>query len=454
MVYKRFLSWRLLRARRTNLIGIAGIFVGVGALILILSIMSGFLAESRKTLRGSLADIIIEPSPLPRADGTPLPATPDRLLEVVRDDPRVAAACAQLTWYGLVVRGGRAGALDVQHMTSGRYVGVELVGVDAQDEAATTGFRESLQRSARLRGGFPVADPSRPFDPPPDWRGDEPWAWCVVGEQLADRHLLHRGAVINVGTMVPDPSGEEVHQSNRKFLVAGTFRSRENEVDLGRIYVDRRELWDFLRCERSYSQILVRLHDYQRDGGAVRADLEQRLAAAGLIRGTGLFEVRTWEQYRGNLLGAIENEKTLMAIMLSLVLIVAGFTVFAILSMLVTEKRRDIGILTALGATPRGILSLFLLIGLWDALVGAFLGAAVGVAAALRIDAIEQWLSRTFGVQIFNRDVYVFDHIPTVVDPFGVALIVLGAFVCTLAFASIPAWRAARMHPIDALRYE
>ena len=143
-----------------------------------------------------------------------------------------------------------------------------------------------------------------------------------------------------------------------------------------------------------------------------------------------------------------------MGIMLSLVLVVAGFTVFAILTMMVAEKRRDIGILAALGATPRGTLWIFLLIGFWDALLGALGGAAAGVLGATYIDSIERALSNALGVQIFDRQVYLFDHIPAVIDPVSVALIVLGAFLCTLTFAAIPAWRASRMNPIDALRYE
>ena len=143
-----------------------------------------------------------------------------------------------------------------------------------------------------------------------------------------------------------------------------------------------------------------------------------------------------------------------MGIMLSLVLLVAGFTIFAILSMMVTEKRRDIGILTALGATPKGVMELFLLIGFWDALLGASAGAVAGTLLAVRIDPIERWLSSTFGVQIFDRSVYLFDHIPSVVEPLRLALIVLGAFVCALGFAAIPAWRAASLDPLDALRYE
>ena len=196
----------------------------------------------------------------------------------------------------------------------------------------------------------------------------------------------------------------------------------------------------------------MRLNDYEHDGDQFVLDIQRQLVDANLLH--PMSSVLTWEDFRRTLLGAIENERVLMAIMLSLVLLVAGFTVFAILSMMVTEKRRDIGILTALGATPRGVLSLFLMIGFWDALLGASAGAFFGVWAALKIDAIEQWLSSALGVQIFNRNVYIFDTIPSIVDAVAVAAIVLGAFVCTLVFAAIPAWKAASMDPVEALRLD
>lgn len=446
-MYRSFLSWRYMTSRRTNWIGIVGIFVGVGALILILSIMAGFLDESRQMVRGSLADVIIEPHEMrpEYSQGGPGP-----VLDVVRQVPGVASATAQLHWVAIVTNEYTAAQMRTPNLAD--LTGTQIVGIDLEPERETTDFLASLEE---IQDSYDkVADPEDPFAAPPGYEPDGfPLKSVIVGYQLMRALGIQRGREIDLMTVVPTEDGGVV-TNNRRYIVAGGFRTGENEADLGKIYLEREELVDFVGETARYSQILVKLDDYDGQSEEVVTGIRDALKEAGLMRSGGYNTVRTWEQFKRNLIGAIENEKTLMAIMLSLVLLVAGFSVFAILSMLVTEKRRDIGILAALGATPRGILVLFVLIGFWDALLGAASGALAGVFLAMRIDPIERWLSDTLGIEIFNEDVYLFDHIPSVVDPFGVAMIVLGAFVCTLIFASLPAMKAARMHPIDALRYE
>lgn len=458
-MYRTFLSWRYMRARRTNWIGISGIFVGVGALILILSIMTGFLEETRNTMRGSLADMILSVPTSPADAGRPA-QEPTELIAALEADERIEAAAAQLVWFGLLMReDGGTESLFSDPMFSQR-AGVKIVGIDLADELEATELKAALEREPKY--GSRVFDSSDPFALPPGLqRRGRPRPTILLGDQLFRTHGLSRGQVVQLGTVTQDERGE-IKNQNREFVVAGTFRSKDNEMDLSRVLMQREELVRFLSGTaldaeppadaRRFSEVLIKLVDYERDAESLRETLVDDLVARGLL--ARYADLATWEDLRANMIGAIENERVLMGIMLSLVLLVAGFTIFAILSMMVTEKRRDIGILTALGATPRGVMTLFLLIGFWDALVGATAGAGVGIWMALEIDSIEQWLSHRLGVQIFDRDVYLFDHIPSVVEPARVALIVLGAFVCALVFAAIPAYKAASMHPLDALRHE
>ena len=453
--------------------------VAVAALILILSIMTGFLAESRSVVRGALSDVLVQP-----ANFSSAPAAEPLLAAVVADE-RVRGCAAQLVWGGIITQRGRSGARSFSSPTptNNPFV-VQLIGIDIDlvgrlcmpsirvalgvfgahlppsritDEYAATDLFAAVNGSAAGPCTAPVKNALVPFLPPAARaaRG-RPKASILIGDQLFDRLQMRVGEVLQLTTVVQDPESGQARANTRNFVVAGTFRSGENEMDKSRIYMARSELSDFVGGSRQFSQVLLRLRDYDEDAGALVADLRVSLAEDGLIRGGewALSEIRTWEDFNQPLLGAIENERVLMAIMLSLVLVVAGFTIFAILSMMVTEKRRDIGIMLALGATPRGILDLFLLIAFWDALLGALIGGLVGTWAAIRIDPIERALSSAFGVQIFNRDVYMFDHIPAIVEPSSVAMIVFGAFLCALIFAAAPAWRAARLDPLEALRYE
>lgn len=455
----RFLSWRYLIHRPTNLIGVVGIFLGVGALIMILSIMTGFLDETRRSMRGSLSDLML----ILRASETRRPFQAEKILEVVRADPRVAAASAHLSWPCFFTRQGGNSLSMLSDPQMSRNAFVQLAGIDADDEKSATEFHASLVRAPIY--GESVADPRQPFAPPPEYDATVgmPRASVIVGDQLFDAHRLRRGDFVTLIIPVRDPQSEHGFAAKeREFVVAGSFRSSENEMDLERVYVERGQLARFMvgvneedplpADATSVSQVLIKLNDYERDGADVAMALRSKLRENNLIDGNCMLV--TWEQFRGSLLGAIENERVLLGIMLSLVLLVACFTVFAILSMMVSEKRRDIGILTALGATPRLSLMVFLAIGFWDALIGAVLGACTGVVLALKIDGIERWLSDALDVQIFNRNVYIFDTIPSVVTPLAVAAIVLGAFTCTLLFAAIPAWRAARLDPVEALRNE
>ncbi len=466
-MYRFFLSLRYIIMRPINWIGTLSIFVAVSALILILAIMSGFLEESRSHLRGHLSDLVVTPSfdmPIASTRSYPSRDTAGILAEIEKH-PAVVAAAPQLVYYGMLVP-PRSEVVMTDPGGMG-MVFVNFLGVDIPAEYRATALLEDLER-VTIFGDFDQrpADLDDPFAYPKNYHPNEderPRDPIIMGEKLAARWNLRKGSELELATATLDPeSGSFLQAGNRRVVLVGTFRSAFNEMDLSRIYTPREVLADWLGRPDQYSQIVVKLQDYERDHEGAVVELRKDLSEAGYLHPDGRtpgendypWELTTWEDNRGSMLAAIENERSLLGIMLGLVLLVAGFGVFAILSMMVSEKRRDIGILTALGATPRGILSLFLAIGGIEALVGMALGVLAGVSAAHNINGIEEWLSAAFGYQLFDREIYYFDHIPTVIEMGGIVAIAGASVFTALLAAAIPALRAAYLNPVDALRYE
>ncbi len=191
--------------------------------------------------------------------------------------------------------------------------------------------------------------------------------------------------------------------------------------------------------------ISVKLDDY-RYANQVRDKLQ---AALGFE-----YYVQTWEDARKTFLTAVMMERHVMAFILFFILVVAGFNILAILTMIVLEKSKDIGILKAIGATTRGIMSIFLLNGLLIGSIGAIAGVAIGLSIVLRINWLENVLYNTTGWRPFPPEVYYFNQIPTVVNPGSIILTAVVAILSSVVFSIYPAFRAARLNPVETLRYE
>ncbi|MBX6316378.1 MAG: FtsX-like permease family protein, partial [Isosphaeraceae bacterium] len=166
------------------------------------------------------------------------------------------------------------------------------------------------------------------------------------------------------------------------------------------------------------------------------------------------FQVQSWEDKQITLLSAVAVEQMILNILLFFIIAVAGFGILAIFSMIVVEKTRDIGILKALGASTAGVRGIFLGYGLSLGLVGSGVGMAIGLWFVWKINDIEKWLSRIIGRKVFDDNIYYFNEIPTLVEPWTVAWIVGGALLIAVLAGVWPAQRASRLHPVQALRYE
>jgi lipoprotein-releasing system permease protein len=164
--------------------------------------------------------------------------------------------------------------------------------------------------------------------------------------------------------------------------------------------------------------------------------------------------VQTWEDKQGPLLAAISVERGILNVLLFLIVGVAGFGILAIFTMIVVEKTRDIGILKALGASNGGVMKIFLGYGLLLGVVGACLGTIMGLLLTDNINWLEKSLGQLTGRDLFPRDIYYFDKIPTDIQFWAVVLVNVGAIGISVIASVLPALRAALLHPVRALRYE
>jgi lipoprotein-releasing system permease protein len=167
-----------------------------------------------------------------------------------------------------------------------------------------------------------------------------------------------------------------------------------------------------------------------------------------------IYAISTWRDKQGPLLSAVDMEMAVLNILLFMIIAVAGFGILAIFFMIVVEKTRDIGILKSLGASAGGVAGIFLGYGLFLGLVGAGAGLGLGLAFVRNLNQIRglvEWLS---GRQVFDPSIYYFHKIPTIVDPETVAWIIVGAVAIAVAASVLPALRAARLHPVEALRHD
>jgi lipoprotein-releasing system permease protein len=365
---------------------------------------------------------------------------------------------------------------------------VKVLGVDPESRSGIGGFKEYLvdqtnhpaaasfevperirliheerEKTARMilemdeRGRQPL-DPDTPPPPAlPPFIAKEPRG-AVVGNLIAKFRTKHpvekEKTVDNVTIFEGDsitlivPGGNKknpiVHDS---FVTVAYFKSDMSEYDGHYVFVPLDYLQQIRGMEGRATSIQIKLKDYEADSKAVVARLRDLFPHEPL-------RIDTWEEKQGPLLRAIQIEKNILNVLLFLIVGVAGFGILAIFSMFVAEKTKDIGVLKALGASNGGVMRIFLGYGLLLGVVGSVLGSGLGLLLTNYINEIEHGLAWVSGQHIFNPEIYYFNEIPTEIQPWAVVMVNVGALVIAVVFSILPALRAARLHPVQALRYE
>jgi lipoprotein-releasing system permease protein len=337
--------------------------------------------------------------------------------------------------------------------------------VDQQVDAVLAATTADASPAAADAGGDSAAppataDPFRQARPIEGTRMDpanEQFTGIVPGIGLAsfrdnagtDRFLVLPGDDVKITFPT---SGTPPKAVSDTFTVVDFYESKMSEYDSNFVFVPiaalqrMRGMIDPQSGLASVNSIQIKL----REG----ADLNRVRDTLRKVFPADLYAVSTWRDKQGPLLAAVDMEMSVLNILLFLIIAVAGFGILAIFFMIVVEKTRDIGILKSLGASASGIGGIFLGYGLFLGIVGAGAGLALGLSIAWNINSIRAGVEWCTGERVFDPSIYYFYRIPSIVHPFTVLWIIVGAVGIAVGSSVLPALRAARLHPVEALRHD
>lgn len=411
--YEVFIGLRYLRARRRNgfisfisLMSVLGIALGVAALIVVLSVMNGFQQEIRGRMLSVVSHLEIGSYDGQIAGWQPLQAQ-------LRQQPHVVAAAPYVNAQGLLSsRGNVRGAL--------------VRGIDPAAEQTVVALGKEM-----LRGKLTDLEPG-------SYR-------IVLGVELARQLGVEVGDKVTLITPQGNVTPAGMMPRLKQFTVAGVFKAGMFEYDSSLAMISLRDAQVLFRLGQDVSGIRLKLDDTML-APQVKAALQPQLAA-NLV-------ATDWTDMNANYFRAVQIEKRMMFIILTLIVAVAAFNLVSTLVMVVTDKQADIAILRTLGASPASIMKIFMIQGSIAGVLGTVAGVAGGLLLAYNLGAVLSAVESLIGAKLLSSDVYMIDYLPTDIQLGDVSTIGLISLALALLATIYPSWRAARVRPAEALRYE
>ncbi len=408
-----WLGLRYTGAKRRNhfisfisVISMAGIFVGVTALITVLSVMNGFEKELRERILGVAAHATVNQL------GGDLQGWSD-VADTASDHPEVLGTAPYVEGQVMFVKGDRV-------------TGARSRGVLPEREADVSQVHRNMNAGSMTdleAGAYRV----------------------VLGSELASYLGVSPGDRVTVVTPEASVTPVGVVPRLKRFTVSGVFEIGMHDYDRSTAFIHIDDARKLMRMDSGVSGVRLRLADMFR-APLVADEVEASLGSD--------YWVRDWTQRHANFFQAVRTEKTVMFVILALIIAVAAFNIVSTLVMMVTDKEADIAILRTLGMTPKAVMGVFLVQGSLIGVIGTALGVAGGVGLALNIGELMPALEQIFGVNLLPSDVYYISDLPSDLQLDDVINITALSILLSVLATIYPARRAARTQPAEALRYD
>jgi lipoprotein-releasing system permease protein len=412
--YELFIGLRYTRAKRRNhfisfisLISLLGITLGMTALITVMSVMNGFQKEVRSRILGVASHIQIS-----GLDG----ALTDwqRVAREALKHPQVEAAAPYVSAQGMV---------SFNNVVSG--VVVRGILPDMEDRVADLG-------QMMIDGKLDDLVPGR--------------FGIVIGRELARALGVFTGDKIVLISPQGQVTPAGILPRLKQFTITGIFEAGHFEYDSGLVLIHLADAQKLYRMENDeVSGVRLKLRDLFL-APQVAQELVPMISAD--------VHISDWTRQHANYFRAIQIEKRMLSLILALIIAVAAFNIVSTLVMAVTDKQSDIAILRTLGASPRSIMKIFIVQGTLIGIVGTALGVIGGVLLAYNIEAVIAAIERVFSVQFLSREVYYISEIPSDPHLADIVTVAVVSFVLTLLATLYPSYRASKVNPAEALRYE